>query len=103
MRNVFRDWSVGRSKGPRTEINNLVFSPMPPSEGLKMLVSTMMTGHDDENHVDGPYEMATWDVSRALFSVKVACGFTHIHLKDMSKRVSWPDFAGACIEREMQR
>ena len=24
-----------------------VFSPMPPSEGLKMLVSTMMTGHDD--------------------------------------------------------
>ena len=23
-----------------------VFSPMPPSEGLKMLVSTMMTGHD---------------------------------------------------------
>ena len=24
-----------------------VFSPMPPSEGLKMLVSTMMTEHDD--------------------------------------------------------
>ena len=24
-----------------------VFSPMPPTEGLKMLVSTMMTGHDD--------------------------------------------------------
>ena len=44
-----------------------VFSPMPPSEGLKMLVSTMMTGHDDENHVDGPFEMATWDVSRAHF------------------------------------
>ena len=44
-----------------------VFSPMPPSQGLKMLVSTMMTGHDDENHVDGPYEMATWDVSRAHF------------------------------------
>ena len=44
-----------------------VFSPMPPSEGLKMLVSTMMTGHDDENHVDGPLEMATWDVSRAHF------------------------------------
>ena len=34
-----------------------VFSPMPPSEGLNMLVSTMMTGHDDENHVDGPFEM----------------------------------------------
>ena len=44
-----------------------VFSPMPPSEGLKMLVSTMMTGHDHENHVDGPFEMATWDVSRAHF------------------------------------
>ena len=43
-------------------------SPMPPSEGLKMLVSTMMTGHDDGNHVDGPSEMATWDVSRAHFS-----------------------------------
>ena len=40
-----------------------VFSPMPPSERLKMLVSTMMTGHDDGNHVDGPFEMATWDVS----------------------------------------
>ena len=42
-----------------------VFSPMPASEGLKMLVSTMMTGHDDGNHADGLYEMATWDVSRA--------------------------------------
>ena len=44
-----------------------VFSPMPPSEGLKMLVSTMMKGHDDGNHADGPFEMATWDVSRAHF------------------------------------
>ena len=43
------------------------FSPMPLSEGLKMLVSTMMSGHDDGNHVDGPFEMATWDVSRAHF------------------------------------
>ena len=40
---------------------------MPPSEGLKMLVSTMIKGHDDGNHVDGPFEMATWDVSRAHF------------------------------------
>ena len=32
-----------------------------------MLVSTMMTGHKDGNHVDGPFEMATWDVSRAHF------------------------------------
>ena len=44
-----------------------VISPMPPSEGFKMLVSTLMTGHDDGNHVDGPFEMATWDVSRAQF------------------------------------
>ena len=44
-----------------------VFSPMLPSEGLKMLVSTMMTRHDDGNHVDGPFEMDTWDVSRAHF------------------------------------
>ena len=43
------------------------FSPMPPSEGLKMLVSTTMTGHDDGNHVVGPFQMATWDESRAHF------------------------------------
>ena len=57
------DWFVERSRRPETEDEQLgpedVFSPMPPSEGLKMLVSTMMTGHDDENHVDGPFEMAT--------------------------------------------
>ena len=44
-----------------------VFSPMPPSEGLKILVSTMMTEHDDGDHADGPFDMATWDVSRAHF------------------------------------
>ena len=32
-----------------------------------MLVSRMMTGHDDGNHADDPFEMATWDVSRAHF------------------------------------
>ena len=32
-----------------------------------MLVATMMTGHVDENHADGPFEMATRDVSRAHF------------------------------------
>ena len=71
MRNVVQDWCVERSRRPEIETNNLgpedVFSPMPPSEGLKMLVSTMMTGHDDGNHADGPFEMATWDVSRAHF------------------------------------
>ena len=35
--------------------------------------------------------------------VKLAGGFTHIYLKDMSKLASWPDFSGACMEREMQR
>ena len=29
-----------------------VVSPMPPSVVLRMLVSTMMTGHDDGNHTD---------------------------------------------------
>ena len=67
-----------------------VFSPMPPSEGLKMLVSTMMTGHDSGNHKDGPLEMATG-------------GFTHIFLKDMSKLASWPGSAGACTESVTQR
>ena len=66
-----QDWCVEKSRRPKTEMNNLdqktCFSPMPPSEGLKMLVSTMMTGHDDGNYVDGPFEMATWDVSRAHF------------------------------------
>ena len=41
-----------------------VFSPMPPSEG------TMMTGNDDGNHAGGPFEMATWDVSRAHVNVE---------------------------------
>ena len=36
-------------------------------------------------------------------TVKLAGGFTHIYLKDMSKLASWPDFAGACMECERQR
>ena len=35
-------------------------------------------------------------------TVKHAGGSTHISLKDMSRRASWPDFAGACMERETQ-
>ena len=62
-------WSVWQIKKAKNQDEPLgpedVFSPMPPSEGLKMLVSTMMTAHDDGNHADGPIEMATWDVSRA--------------------------------------
>ena len=70
-----------------------VFSPMPPSEGLKMLVSTMMTGHDDGNHVDGPFEMAHGRGREHTSIVKFACGFTRTYLKDMSKLASWRDFA----------
>ena len=37
------------------------------------------------------------------FTVKLADGFTHIFLKDMNKRASWPDSAGVCMVHEMQR
>ena len=64
-----QSWSVGKSRRPRRKDEKLgredVLSPMAPSAGLKMLVSTMMTGHDNGTHTDGPMEMATWDVSRA--------------------------------------
>ena len=79
-----------------------VFSPLPPSEGLKMLVSTMMAGHDDGNHVDGPFEMATWDVSRAHFYGE-ARRWIYTYLPEGSKLASWPDFAEACTERGTQR
>ena len=64
MRNVVQDWCVEKIKKAEDRDEQLgpedVFSPMPPSEGLKMLVSTMMTGDDDGNHVDCPFEVATW-------------------------------------------
>ena len=42
-------------------------------------MSTMMTGHDDGNHVDGPFEMATWDVSRAHFHGEARrCNYTYL-------------------------
>ena len=44
-----------------------VFSPMPPSEGLNMLVSTMMTRCDAENLADDPFEMATWRCVESTF------------------------------------
>ena len=79
-----RGWSVGTSRRPRTKMNSLdqkksALSPARPSEGLKTLVSTMMTGHDD--HTDGPIEMATWDVSRAhLYSD--ACRWIRTYLPE---------------------
>ena len=36
-------------------------------------------------------------------AVKLAGGFTHIFLKDTNRSASWPDSAGECMEREMQR
>ena len=63
---VFREIKKARDRDEQLGPEDM-FSPMPPWEGLKMLVSTIMTGHDDGNHVDGPFEMATWDVSRAHF------------------------------------
>ena len=42
-----------------------VFSPTPPSEELKMLVSTILVEHDGNDDEDAPIEMGTWDVSRA--------------------------------------
>ena len=69
-----------------------ISSTMPPSEGLKILVSTMTTGHDDDGWT---IEMATWDVSIqertwvvwvhvhiwsvvSLKTQSVACGFTFV-------------------------
>ena len=62
---ALRDWSVRVIKkankdeqlGPED-----VFSHVLALEGLKMLVSTMMAGHDDQSDADGPIEMATWSV-----------------------------------------
>ena len=36
-------------------------------------------------------------------TVKLAGRSARVYLKDMSKLASWPDFAGACMERETQR
>ena len=38
-----------------------------------------------------------------ISTVKLAGGFTHICLKVMNRRASWPDSAEACMERETQR
>ena len=79
-----------------------VFSPMPPSEGLKMPVSTKMTGRDAENLADDPFEMATWDVSSAQFYGE-ARRWIYTHLPEGDEQKSWPDSAVACMERVTQR
>ena len=81
-----------------------VFSTMPPSEGLKILASTTMTGHDDESHTDGPMQVATWDVSQAHLHGG-RCTHVDLHLSSLMgtiRRARGPDSAGACTEREMQ-
>ena len=97
-REIRRDKDRDEQLGPED-----VFSPVPLSEGLKMLVSAMMTGHDNGSHADGPCEMATWDVSRAHFYGE-ARRWISTHLPEgMSRRRNWPDSAGACMERDTQR
>ena len=81
-REIKRAKDRGEQLGPED-----VLSPMSPSEGLKMLVSTMMTGHDDGKHAEGPSSQVD----------------LHIFLKDTNRRVSWLDSAGACMVHEMQR
>ena len=82
-------------------MNNLgqkdVFSPMPPSEGLKMLMSTMMTGHDDGNHVDGPFEMAMWkpETTEDMFVVKGKTSRSHeIDEKGLHEELGSSDRSG---------
>ena len=62
-----------------------VFSPVPPSEGLKMLLDTTMetTQTVRLRWQRGMYRERT-------STVKLAGGFTRIFLKDMSRRASWP-------------
>ena len=108
MRNVVQDWCVERSRRPETETNNLdqkmcFHPPMPPSEGLKMLVSTMMTGHDVETTLTDHPKWPRGMCREHTYMVKLAGGFTHFYLKDMNKLARWPDFAEACTERVTQR
>ena len=64
-----------------------------------MLVSTMMSVHDDGNHTDGPIEMVTRGVSRAYSNGDL----TRIFMKDTNRRANWPDSGGTRTEPEMQR
>ena len=58
-----------------------------------MPVSKVMTGHDDGNHVDGPFEMATWDVSRTRFYGE-ARRWIYTHLPEGHEQVD--KFARLC-------
>ena len=44
-----------------------------------------------------------WMYRERTLTVKVAGRFTHIFLKDMNRRASWPDSAGVCMVHEMQQ
>ena len=68
-----------------------------------MLVSTMITGHDDGNDVDGPFEMATWDVLRAHFHGEARRWIYTYPPEGHCKLASWSHFAEACTERVTQR
>ena len=97
-------FEIGLSGDQRTKDRDEehgVFSPMPPSEGSKMLVSTMMTRHDDGNHADGQFEMAKWDVFRAHFHGE-ARRWIHTYLPAGHEKKG--KLARLCrsMEREMQ-
>ena len=68
---------------------------------LKMLVSAMMTGHDDGNHADGPIEMATWDVSKENFYGE-ARRWIYTYLPEGYEQRGKLDSAATCTERETQ-
>ena len=68
VRRVSLETCVSRDQeGPGQLGPEDVFSSMPPLEGLKMLVSTLMTGHGDEGHEDEPMEEGTCGVTIAHF------------------------------------
>ena len=68
-----------------------------------MLVTTMMTGHCEGNHM---MDRLRWQrgmrQERACMAMP-AGGSTHIFLEGTNRRANWPVSAGACTEREMQR
>ena len=79
-----------------------VFSPMPPSEGLKMLLSTMTT---DTTMETTRVDRSRWQrgmCQERTCKAKCAGGSAHTLLKGTTRKANCPDSAGACTERETQ-
>ena len=97
---MIRDWSVGRSNGPRTEMNNLDQKTFFTHAAVGRVVDACLH-NDDRTRRWKPHRWSVSDGNVGMYrertsTVKLAGGFTHVYLKDMSRRASWPDFAGAC-------